>query len=322
MQIGILKYNLLSHLKDYLFIVIIILLIGIFLLSIRIRLLQEQLNDQKITSAVIENKLALQSDFSGYYKFRKNYPIRDSDGTNYSLSEIIKEPMLVLYVDRLNCTDCIIHLIKDIQLRMQKELDGLDIAIFAGNFKSRELNALIRSNTTAIQYYSIGTETSDFLRRMQKANKPYFFTINAECEVSNIYFPFESKQLSRLNDTYFTSIIRKFLNETNDKNKPVHELVAINPTVNLEEIRMKKTYSITIQIKNIGNQILNLNSINTNCRCMKLAMDLSPLKPDSLRSIYVDVFFTRKGPFSKTITVESDLKEASPLVITIYGTVE
>ena len=49
--------------------------------------------------------------------------------------------------------------------------------------------------------------------------------------------------------------------------------------------------------------------------------DLSPLKPDSVRFINIDVFFTTRGQFSRTITVESDSKKNPMVTMEVNGIV-
>jgi len=269
----------------------------------------------------LENTIESLSEYSGYYVFPKEFILRTMNGNNVFMKDIIKRPTLIIYMDQFQCRKCILDAVKEVQYRFNQEFKDLSPIIFVGNSNLREAKAFLESNKIKFNCYLTNINDSGFLDKMQKASFPYFFLINKNLEVSNIFFPSIITN-SFLSKRYFNNI-QKYLNE-----KVIEEITdssslkIINPSVNLGNVKMRKKYSITFDIVNQGNRTRYFNAISSSCECVIPHMDLMPLKPDSIRHINIDIIPTSKGEFSKIITLEEKLKESQYVRMWVSGFVE
>jgi hypothetical protein len=101
-----------------------------------------------------------------------------------------------------------------------------------------------------------------------------------------------------------------------------NDLKILNPTVYIGNIDMKKKYSTTFELKNFGDNPLIINSINSSCGCVIPKMDMTPLMPDSIRQIKIEIFATIRGEFSKSVTLKIKSKKNPYLRMWIHGNVQ
>lgn len=74
------------------------------------------------------------------------------------------------------------------------------------------------------------------------------------------------------------------------------------------------------EFKNVSKKPATIQGVQTSCGCTAAEKPTEPVKPGKKSKISVSYDTHRVGPFTKTITVTSDVAE--PIVLTIRGTVK
>lgn len=267
------------------------------------------------------NTISIQSDFSGYYKFSEDFIVKDIDGKSLMLRDIINKSTIVLYIDRFQCQSCFVEEINELKERIKKDIIDIQPVIFAGNFQLRDFKALIKSEGVDIESYMVDCTQSDFLGKMCKSGHPYFFLIRDDYEVSNVFFS-NNKTRPHLNERYFINLNKVSKMDMNEDMNEDNNLMIIEPTINLGNIKLKKKYSTTFEIKNNGQTPIVINSISSSCGCVIPSRDITPLMPGSSRHINVDIIPTERGDFSKSITLDVRSKKSPFIQMWIFANVQ
>jgi hypothetical protein len=130
------------------------------------------------------------SKYSGYFKFPKNYMLESIDGKNVSINDAFDKTRPVLYISSNNCNMCIYEFIKRFNRYYHKKSE-IRYAVFANGFNKRELYILKQDHKIHGDVFVVNDEL-DFFNTMDKAMNPFYFTINSDLEISNVFFPEKS----------------------------------------------------------------------------------------------------------------------------------
>ena len=149
------------------------------------------------------SRILLQSRYSGFYKVSKSYKLKTTNGDSKYLSDIISNTTLVLYINSNQCNSCIIDAIDKIESYLKNEPD-MEYIIFSSGFSLRELKLKKRDNNLKVSIYSLNNRKNSFFNKMDEVGFPYYFTLNSNLEISNIFFPLKSS--TDLEEKYFKSI--------------------------------------------------------------------------------------------------------------------
>jgi len=74
------------------------------------------------------------------------------------------------------------------------------------------------------------------------------------------------------------------------------------------------------EFKNTGSEPIMITNVATSCGCTKAAQPTEPVKKGKSDKIIVNYDTKRVGPFTKTITVSTNVS-TEPIILTIKGTV-
>ena len=74
------------------------------------------------------------------------------------------------------------------------------------------------------------------------------------------------------------------------------------------------------EFKNTGSEPIIITNVATSCGCTKAAQPIEPVKKGKSDKIIVNYDTKRVGPFTKTITVTTNVS-TEPIILTIKGTV-
>ncbi|WP_111310036.1 hypothetical protein [Confluentibacter sediminis] len=168
-------------------------------------------NDKLIfTTNSLENTeqlIELYSDFSGYYQFRKDYKITSINNNSLFLEDLIKKQTVVLFIDEFNCDSCVIDAISKMEYATNGLLHlDLDYIIFASGYNMRNLRLLVSNKKVKTPVFKI-EEDSPFIRKMKKSERPFFFILDKNLEVSSIIFPQKNK-INKLENRYLLNYIK------------------------------------------------------------------------------------------------------------------
>ena len=89
--------------------------------------------------------------------------------------------------------------------------------------------------------------------------------------------------------------------------------------INRENIPYNSDELFIFEFKNDTKTPATISSVQTSCGCTAAEKPTEPVKPGKKSQISVKYDTKRVGPFTKTITVMSDVSE--PIILTIKGTV-
>ncbi|GAA3560896.1 hypothetical protein [Snuella lapsa] len=142
----------------------------------------------------LRSRVLFQSNFSGFFNFSTDYYIQTINGDSKSIVDVFSDLTVVLYISTNQCTSCIDDSIEKIQERLKKH-PNLEYIIFSSGFTLRELMLIKTNKKLKASIYSITNNRSHFFNKMDKALFPYYFTVNSNLEVSNIFFPQKSSSI-------------------------------------------------------------------------------------------------------------------------------
>ena len=272
------------------------------------------LNANNAVNSLVE-MVRLHSDYSGFYQFPASYNISLLDGDDKLLKDVITNDVVALYINKFHCQSCIDNCISELGNHTSNNPWFTPI-ILASGFNTRELNAMKLNKQLNIPIFLI-RNSSLFFDKMGKAEKPFFFRVGQNLEVSNIFFP--RQELSQfLNENYFFNIERSAIKQHEDilRQSPIS---IENPIIDLGAIEVRKKYSVSFKIKNQSNETYLIKSIKSACGCIHVQMDFKPLEPDAVRSINADIYKTDNGKFSYLITLETSSRTDSILAMYVNG---
>lgn len=281
----------------------------------------EQIIQQDQLINLLLDRVFVHSDFSGYYKFPENFILNDLSGKEIFIKDTLKKSTMVLFVDKNHCSSCIKESIIELQERNNSKESCTNAILIVRNFHLRELKAFLKVNKIDIPSFIADDAMSVFLDKIQEAMQPAYFLLNRNLEVSKVFFPnFQIESI--LNDRFFNSVQIQERDDTIPQSEKGGSLEFIKSSFDLGEIKIRKKYSFLLEVKNIGQFPCFFKSVKSSCSCVLPTMDLSPLRPDSIRKISVDVFPSEKGKFSKSVTIQTNSESNQFIKAWIIGDVK
>lgn len=245
---------------------------------------------------------------------------------NYAGDSLIKYEFrysryaIVNYVDSMGCVSCKLSLKKWVDLI--SVLDSLDVpCLFVFNPKKGEENQLKRYLKHAQFSYPVFIDEADsfnLLNRFPIEDKFQTFLINSENKVTAIGNPIHNPQIKNM----FLSIIR----DNQVKHERDNKLEVTKVNVDKEKFEFgnfdwTKEQNVTFTLKNMGDNPLVIENINTSCGCTSVNYSKEPIRPG--KEVVLEVVYKADHPeyFNKTITVYCNA-ESSPIRLTVKGNAE
>ncbi len=91
-------------------------------------------------------------------------------------------------------------------------------------------------------------------------------------------------------------------------------------TIERNDIPYGSDETFSFEFKNTGKEPIIVSNVQTSCGCTKAKSPEAPVAPKKSAEIAVKYDTKRVGPFTKTITVTTNVTE--PIILTIKGTVK
>lgn len=181
--------------------------IGLFLtiivLGITFFYLIKNNNQQSVQYAAkiekLRSRVLLQSRYSGHVKIPKNNKLKTIKGDLKCFTEVFLELNLVLYISSNQCDSCINDAIDKVETYLKKHPEFKYI-IISKDFNLRELKLMQEDRNIHAEIYSLTDIELSFFNKYE-VQYPYYFVVNKNLEVSNIFFPLKSSSI--LEDRYF-----------------------------------------------------------------------------------------------------------------------
>lgn len=178
------------------------IILGLFFLkSSKINKLELLKNTDEIES--LRSRVLLQSHYSGFFKFSEDYNMDLINEDSKHVVDVFSGLTSVLYISSNQCTSCIDDAIDKMESQIMK-YPNLENVIISNGFALRELKLMKTSRNIKAPIYSITNNKISFFNKMDKALFPYYFTVNSNLEVSNIFFPIKSSSI--LEEQYFKQL--------------------------------------------------------------------------------------------------------------------
>lgn len=149
------------------------------------------------------SRMLLQTNYSGYVKIPKEYSVQSITGKSKSVIDIFATKTLALYINSNQCDSCINDAINKIETYLKKHPEFKYMIISKG-FNLRELKLMQIDRNINAEIYSFIDSDFSFFKKMDKVQFPFYFVIDQNLEVSNIFFPLKSSSI--IEDKYFENI--------------------------------------------------------------------------------------------------------------------
>ena len=105
------------------------------------------------------------------------------------------------------------------------------------------------------------------------------------------------------------------LNNLDNNETTIHFEIDV---IDIGHVSMSDPAKAVFSVENIGETMLNIIRVDTDCHCTNLAWDDSPIAPRKTTQISVAYDKNRLGPFQQIITVHSNAKD-SPHILVFRG---
>lgn len=271
----------------------------------------------KETFTDIAKRVAMHSDYCGTSILEDSLSIQSLTKGELLLKQVISEKKFVIYFNKNQCDDCIRKLIMEVENAFNNSDLNERIILLASNYSIRELMVFKKTNHIHYPIFLIEDNNSSFFCKMSQSNQPFSFVIDSTLQIGNIFFPDEKTKLY-LNSRYYNNIISE-LNSLGTEISNPSDIIIDKTVVNLGKIKIRKKYSGSIKVTNIGNTSVDFKSISSNCSCLHVFMDTRSLMPDSSRFIHFDIIIMNKDKFSKSIVLEFPSKKDKFITMWIEG---
>lgn len=151
----------------------------------------------------LESRILLQTNYSGHVKIPEKYRIQSITGELKLAKDFFTIQTLVLYISSNQCNSCINDAINKVETYLQKQPEFKYVIISKG-FGLRELKLMQTDRNINAKIYSLVTNDFSFFNKMDEVSFPFYFVVDENVEVSNIFFPMKSSSI--LEDRYFENV--------------------------------------------------------------------------------------------------------------------
>lgn len=235
------------------------------------------------------------------------------------LDEIKKEYTILHYVDTIGCVSCKLNLSG--WDKLVHELDSIGnrnvnclISFFP--FNKKELLKSLKINRFKHYIYIDENDSLNLLNHFPKEDVFRTFLLDRDNRVVAIGNPVHNQRVKEL----YLKIIQGENVEQKDKGKLVRTQINIGQTsISLGNFDWKKEQEVTFALKNVGNQPLIIEDVNTSCGCITVDYPEEPVRPGDSISLQVTYQADHPEHFNKTIVVYCNA-DSSPLRLKISGT--
>lgn len=148
----------------------------------------------------LRSRVLLQSHYSGHINIPANYRLQNINGDLQYFTTVFSEINLVLYISSNQCDSCINDAIDKVETYLKKHPEFKYVIISKG-FNLRELKLMRVDRNIRAEIYSLTNIELSFFNKMNEVQYPYYFVVNKNLEVSNVFFPMKSSSI--LEDRYF-----------------------------------------------------------------------------------------------------------------------
>jgi len=262
-------------------------------------------NNQNAIEA-LTGRIYLLSDNCCNRQLSAKTSLMDTNNNQIYPEQIINTPKIVFYANKFQCQSCVKEAFKEYIDRIKNRHLGKYAIVLAENYNKREINLMFDSHNFIIPVFILNSSLNSDLNKLGMIGKPYFFYINKNFEISNLWFP-HSKIDSLINNDYFNLLYDK-INSSKSEFFNDEYLKIINPVRNVGKVKIGQENNIQFELVNLGKQPCLIESIKSSCGCLIPEIDFNLLEPDSIKFINVIFTPTTKGYFSKTVTVKTNSK--------------
>ena len=291
---------------------------GISISSKNIGLIK-QLEEKTSVISNLKERVAIHSDYSGYYKFDLSTELYDLKNKKLFFKDIVSKTTLVLSINNYSCNTCIKKEIGALQEKTANLKNQVPVIILASGYSLRGLNLLCLKEGIKVPIYSV-KRNIPFFNKMNGAKVPFLFLLSPELEVSNVFFPSQVYR-KESNDRYFNNAFKTIYGQQppSGGNGPV--ITVLNPTIDLGAINIREKHTVEFEVRNDGKKPCIINEIKTSCGCMLLKTGYSPINPGDVRKIKVEVLLKNKGYFSKPVSLHTNSKLTPIVDLWVQGSV-
>lgn len=151
----------------------------------------------------LRSRVLLQAHYSGHITIPKNNKLKTIKGDLQYFTTVFLELNLVLYISSNQCNSCINDAIDKVETYLKKHPEFKYVIISKG-FSLRELKLMQVDRNINAQIYALSNKEFAFFNKTDQVHYPYYFVVNKNLEVSNIFFPMKSSSI--IEDRYFKQI--------------------------------------------------------------------------------------------------------------------
>lgn len=220
---------------------------------------------------------------------------------------------IVTYIDSIGCTKCKMKL--SYWKKFIQEIDSLNntkVLFFIHSNKRDEMRLILRQESFD---YPVCVDLLDSFNILNNfPNKVEFQTVllNRYNRVVAIGNPINNQKIREL---YMNIISGK----NNVEKQPLLTDIAVSKSfMNFGEFSSDKTKKCNFTIRNIGENLLIVNNVDTSCGCVSISYSQEPIQPGGILDIIVTYKADHPEHFDKTITVYCNASD-SPLQLKIAG---
>lgn len=151
----------------------------------------------------LRSRVLLQSHYSGHIKIPESNKLKTIDGDLQYFTTVFTKLHLVLFISSSQCNSCINDAIDKVEAYL-KEHPEFKYVIISKGFSLRELKLMQVDRNINAQIYALSNKEFAFFNKTDQVHYPYYFVVNKNLEVSNIFFPMKSSSI--IEDRYFKQI--------------------------------------------------------------------------------------------------------------------
>ncbi|WP_203257020.1 hypothetical protein [Hyunsoonleella ulvae] len=151
----------------------------------------------------LRSRVLLHSHYSGHVTIPKDNKLKNIKGNLEYFSKVFPESKLVLYISSNQCNSCINDAVNKVETYL-KTHPKFKYVIISKGFSLRELKLMQTDRNIGAEIYALTDIELSFFNKMDEVQYPYYFVVNKNLEVSNVFFPIKSSSI--LEDRYFTKI--------------------------------------------------------------------------------------------------------------------
>lgn len=227
------------------------------------------------------------------------------------------EYKILMYVDSVGCMSCRLKLERWADWLAYLDTAAVHTVSYWFYFYPKDANELSDLLKYKSFRYPVCIDTEDRLNRLNGlSSNPQFqaFLLDKDNRVQVIGNPVNNPAVRTLYEKHLLS------EPAADDERPSTRVEAMQPVIDVGELRQSDVASATFIIKNTGKKPLVVTAVDTDCGCLSVTYEKKPVAPG--QRVSVKALFEPKetGVFEKTVRVYGNM-EQSPLLLKVKGRV-